>query len=346
MNTTQLRDYINLYIKSNDNAEISGSRMNYVLGQFIDRIEEGFSSSIPAGGNSGAFMVKNSSTNYDATWTSNLVWDNANSKLNVNGQIRIKPSNLFFPIIIRNVNDSSDLLSVNFEGDLVLNNGLGKIQSQSSTLGYWSNGVVGLRSMLKARPVTLKGQTFMGWSVYQDSDNGNFNAALPVFSPSSNGNANGAYGGEFAFINDHSATSSHSLVLSYRLRSGANALTEKTAEIVFDSSTNDTPNGKYYGTSIIFKTTDAYVGGTAIPILEAMRINHKGQVLIGTASGNSSAKLQVDSTSKGVLFSRGTYAEMTAITTPANGLEFTVTDSGANWGKWMYSTHDNQWHQL
>jgi hypothetical protein len=51
-----------------------------------------------------------------------------------------------------------------------------------------------------------------------------------------------------------------------------------------------------------------------------MRLNSTGQVLIGTTSGNASAKLQIDSTTQGFLPPRMTTTQRDAIAVPATGL--------------------------
>jgi len=55
--------------------------------------------------------------------------------------------------------------------------------------------------------------------------------------------------------------------------------------------------------------------------------NSSENVLIGTATDVASSKLTVNSTTQGVLITRGTDAQMRAIASPANGLLFTNTDS-------------------
>jgi hypothetical protein len=51
------------------------------------------------------------------------------------------------------------------------------------------------------------------------------------------------------------------------------------------------------------------------------------QTGIGTTTPNSSAKLEIAATDKGLLIPRMTAAQRTAITTPANGLLVYQTDS-------------------
>jgi hypothetical protein len=63
---------------------------------------------------------------------------------------------------------------------------------------------------------------------------------------------------------------------------------------------------------------------------ERMRIDEVGGVSIGSAANaNTSSILDLTSTSKGFLMPRGTSAQRTAISSPANGLQFYDTDSAA-----------------
>ena len=69
---------------------------------------------------------------------------------------------------------------------------------------------------------------------------------------------------------------------------------------------------------------------------EKMRITVGGQVSIGNASPNASARLQVDSTTQGFLPPRGTNAQRNAIASPAVGLIFYCTD--ATEGLYIYTS--------
>ena len=62
------------------------------------------------------------------------------------------------------------------------------------------------------------------------------------------------------------------------------------------------------------------------------------QVGIGTTSPNNAAELDINSTTKGVLFPRMTNAQMTAITSPASGLQIYNTDANC-----MYFYNGQQW---
>ena len=64
-------------------------------------------------------------------------------------------------------------------------------------------------------------------------------------------------------------------------------------------------------------------------VLAAMGVN--AQTGIGTTSPDASAKLEVSSTSKGILFPRMTTVQRNAIISPANGLHVFDTDVNALW---------------
>jgi len=460
MNTTQLRDYINLYIKTNDNAEISGSKLNYVLGQFIDNIEAGFSSNIPVGGTYGSLLFKNSSTNYDATWSSNLIWDNANSKLQVNGKIQVGSSAMLSYVKVQ-VDGQLRILSDNTNNPFLIqnNNGLSdlfRVETNGRVIAGYS-GVLG----------TGFGHTFA--SPYNNNTDvaftvGNYNLTQSRFEIGNNGNfkigqlASGwefgyngvgfyTYNGRGMYIGSDTTTSDWISYVKLQvngqtrikpdgtnpsivIRNSANtntvitiedfsiyATTQKKvlgiqsyAETGLRYLTMNSSDNLYWGHRLelggllklngglqcvvsnidfnasniqnLFKMnmiSDASIimrpdfnlavvennlglfiapNNTANPTKKLIKlmdstltntyfaVNGNGQVMLGTSSPNSSALIQIDSTTKGALFPRGTYANMTSITGPVNGLEFTVTESGSNWGKWMYSTHDNQWHKI
>src|SRR3954447_11177937 len=60
---------------------------------------------------------------------------------------------------------------------------------------------------------------------------------------------------------------------------------------------------------------------------ERMRINASGAVAIGTPSPNNSAKLDINSITKGVLLPRMTLTQRNAIPSPATGLLMFQTDN-------------------
>ncbi len=62
------------------------------------------------------------------------------------------------------------------------------------------------------------------------------------------------------------------------------------------------------------------------------------QVGIGTTSPNNAAELDINSSTKGVLFPRMTNAQMTAVTSPASGLQIYNTDANC-----MYFYNGQQW---
>ena len=79
---------------------------------------------------------------------------------------------------------------------------------------------------------------------------------------------------------------------------------------------------------------------------ERMRVLANGQVSIGTATPNASAKLEVTSTTQGFLLTAMTSAQASAIT-PVNGLFVTVSDTDATFtaiGTWCYQ--NGVWTQI
>lgn len=92
---------------------------------------------------------------------------------------------------------------------------------------------------------------------------------------------------------------------------------------------------------IIFRSSLAGTSGQT----ERMRINNTGQVSIGTASPNSSAILQINSTTQGFLPPVMTSTQRNAISSPASGLVVYSSDlsdlslyNGTAWGD-MLTTH-------
>jgi hypothetical protein len=76
--------------------------------------------------------------------------------------------------------------------------------------------------------------------------------------------------------------------------------------------------------------------------VEKMRINVVGAVGIGTTSINGSAKLDINSTTRGLLIPRMTFAQRNAIPTPATGLLIYQTDSGSG----FYYYTGSVWNSL
>lgn len=89
-------------------------------------------------------------------------------------------------------------------------------------------------------------------------------------------------------------------------------------------------------TDLIFKHSDVS------PLTEVARISSTGQFRVGLNSIEACAKLQVDSTTQGVLLPRMTKTQRDAITTPIAGLAIYQTDNtpglriynGSNWMKY------------
>ncbi len=76
-------------------------------------------------------------------------------------------------------------------------------------------------------------------------------------------------------------------------------------------------------------------------LLLILKIDGFSQVGIGTSSPDASAKLDVTSTTKGVLLPRLTNAQMLAISSPATGLIVYNTNAGAN-----YIFNGSTWNSL
>lgn len=87
------------------------------------------------------------------------------------------------------------------------------------------------------------------------------------------------------------------------------------------TATNLHLNGAGVAGFIVFGT------GTSGAAGEKMRLVNNGSLWIGTAAGNASAKLQVDSTTQGFLPPRMTNAQRVAIAAPAIGLMVYCTDA-------------------
>jgi len=82
------------------------------------------------------------------------------------------------------------------------------------------------------------------------------------------------------------------------------------------------------GADMVFRTGIVTTASTPQTLSEHMRITKSGNVGIGTATPNVSAKLEINSTTQGVLFPRMTTTQRNAITTPADGLViYNTTDN-------------------
>ena len=99
--------------------------------------------------------------------------------------------------------------------------------------------------------------------------------------------------------------------------------------------------GQGIGGSVIFRTSDTTTAGTTLQTLtERARVTPKGNLLVGTSTDNSSAIVNISSTTKGFLPPRMTGAQAELIGSPAEGLMIYSTDgSGAtitSKGWWGY----------
>jgi hypothetical protein len=91
-----------------------------------------------------------------------------------------------------------------------------------------------------------------------------------------------------------------------------------------------------YSSYLAFYTIESNGGGT-----ERMRISGNGSISIGTTTADASAKLDITSTTQGVLFPRMTTAQINAIVSPANGLTVYNTDLST-----LCFYHVNTWKRV
>lgn len=102
--------------------------------------------------------------------------------------------------------------------------------------------------------------------------------------------------------------------------------------------------GAGIGGSIIFRTSPATTSGTTLQTLEErVRISHRGNLLVGTATDDTSSLVNIVSTSKGFLQPRMTNTQRDAITTPATGLQLFSTTDSANY---VYRGTGGGWQKI
>ncbi|MFS4461140.1 hypothetical protein [Bdellovibrio sp. HCB2-146] len=99
--------------------------------------------------------------------------------------------------------------------------------------------------------------------------------------------------------------------------------------------TTENWNTSSIGSAIVFRTP----ANTTTSALERMRVDHNGNIGIGTAAPGASSILDISSTTKGVVLPRMTKAQRDAITSPVAGMAIYQTDNtpglrvynGTNW---------------
>lgn len=102
--------------------------------------------------------------------------------------------------------------------------------------------------------------------------------------------------------------------------------------------------GTGIGGSIIFRTSFTTTPGATLQTLqERVRISHRGNLLVGTATDDTSSLVNIVSTTKGFLQPRMTNTQRDAITTPATGLELFSTTDSANY---VYRGTGGGWQKI
>lgn len=221
----------------------------------------------------------------------------------------------------------TNALSVNYRGNG--NTAIGWTAMQSSTLGSsWNTAVgqsaltningtfntgIGSNVMYGATSSTASYNTAVGADVLSYITSGSYNAAVGhrAMQNSTTGGSNvaiGAYAGNYYGTSTSLTDSNNSIFIGYYTKSSA------------DSQTNQIVIG-YQTVGLGSNTT---IIGNSSTTLTALY----GSLITGGTSANASAQLQIDSTTKGVLFPRMTTTQKNAISTPAAGLVVYDTDLG------------------
>jgi hypothetical protein len=102
--------------------------------------------------------------------------------------------------------------------------------------------------------------------------------------------------------------------------------------------------GTGVGGSVIFRTSPATTSGTTLQTLEErVRISNRGNLLVGTATDDTSSLVNIVSTAKGFLQPRMTNTQRDAIATPAAGLQLFSTTDSANY---LYRGTGGGWQKI
>lgn len=115
---------------------------------------------------------------------------------------------------------------------------------------------------------------------------------------------------------------------------GGSSSTQTYLQLAYNGATNAQSGYIGYDTS---SNLILYTANT-----ERLRVNNVGLNIGGNASNNASAKVQIDSTTQGVLLPRMTAAQRTAIATPAEGLIVVQTDGTQG----LYLYIGAAWHAI
>ena len=102
--------------------------------------------------------------------------------------------------------------------------------------------------------------------------------------------------------------------------------------------------GAGVGGSVIFRTSSSTTPGTTLQTLtERVRISHRGNLLVGTATDDTSSLVNIVSTTKGFLQPRMTNTQRDSIATPATGLQLFSTTDSANY---VYRGTGGGWQKI